>query len=280
MARLPFRKKGPRRVTSDYVGMCWQRRALSPTQDFLQMMESIRGLAQTMQPPEVLSRADLTAALQPVLEDSVFSDEFFQNLAEWLGDACTSQVQENNIRFTLEELGEYVWLPEHPLIAYLFRAWDPQWGPFVSEMLMPGGSWHLPLESSAEAQPYFVPLRGPCVVADTTCAEFAETNSAYFDGLLSWWMLSSRVRAWHRAPEEFYTGLCEAALREWRSTHPEVSLASLMAADAILPELIAEDEYRTYEYDPRSLDYARSAAKAWAARGQAVDGLLAEISRG
>lgn len=254
MARLPFRKKGPRRVTSDYLGMCWQRRALSPTQDFLSMMEAVRGLAQSMRPPEVLSRADLTAALQPVLEDSVFSDEFFEKLAEWLGDACTSQVQEDNIRFTLQELGEYVWLPEHPLIAYLFRAWDREWGPFVSEMLMPGGSWHLPLEASADGPPYF-------------------------DGLLSWWMLSSRVRAWHRAPEDFYAGLCEAALQQWRPEHPEVSLASLMAADAILPELIAEDEYRTYEYDPRSLEYARSAATAWAARGQAVDGLLADISR-
>ena len=253
MARSSVQKKAPRRVTHDYLQLCWEKRPLEPTDGFIGLLWVLQTITTAALAGDLPSRAELAGMLQSSLEHDVFTPDFFQTVGKWLMETCTSQPQQENIRFSLREMAECDWPPEHPLASFLFRLWEPEWGAFVSDLFVPGGHWIVP-EAADQAE-------GP----------------PYFEGLLSWWLLSSHVRVWHRAPEHFYRQLCQRALEDFGDDFPEVSLVQVLAADEILAELVSEEAYRSYLYDPTELDYARQAADAWEKRGQDVTALRQEI---
>ncbi|MBX3170983.1 MAG: hypothetical protein KF760_26485 [Candidatus Eremiobacteraeota bacterium] len=253
MARSTAPKKAPRRVTQDYLDMCWEKRPLEPTEGFGGLLGVLQTITTAALAGDLPSRAELAGMLQGTLEHDVFTPDFFQTVGKWMVENCTSQAQQENIRFTLREMTEQAWLPEYPPIAFLFTLWEPEWGKFVSELFIPGGHWILPEVVDQQEGP------------------------TYFDGILSWWLLSSHIRAWHRAPEHFYRQLCQRALEDFGDDFPEVSLAQVLAADEILAELISEEAYRNYLYDPSELDWMRQAAEAWEKRGQDVTTLRADI---
>lgn len=253
MARSTVQKKAPRRVTQDYLEMCWEKRPLEPTEGFAGMLGVLQTITTAALAGDLPSRAELAGMLQGTLQHDVFTEEFFQIVGKWLIEQCSSQAQQENIRFSLREMADQDWPPEHPLASFLFRLWEPEWGTFVSELFLPGGYWIVP-EAVDQAE-------GP----------------PYFDGLLSWWLLSSHVRVWHRAPEHFYRQLCQRALEDFADDFPEVSLLQVLAADEILPELIPEEAFRSYLYDPSELDWARLAADVWEKRGQDVTQLRQDI---
>ncbi|MBS2039094.1 hypothetical protein JST97_29195 [bacterium] len=252
MSRSVAPKKGPKRVTLDYLSMCFDKRPLDPTDGFASLLGLLQTVTTAALAGDLPSRAELGGILQATVEENFLNQEFFELVGKWLMEQCSSSAQQENIRFTLREMGEMDWLPEHPVMAFLFRLWEPEWGNFVTELFIPGGLWFLPVEPS-------------------------EDGPAYFDGLLSWWLLSSHVRVWHRSPEHFYRQLCQRALEDFNDDFPDVTLGSLMAADEILPELISEEAYRQYLYDPSETSWIEEAIAALEKRGYAVDSLKADF---
>ena len=253
MSRQTAQKKAPKRVTLDYLEMCWEKRPLEPTEGFGALLGVLQTITTAALAGDLPSRAELAGMLHGTLQHEVFTQDLIQHVGKWMMEQCSSQPQQENIRFSLQEMVESDWPPEHPLASFLFRLWEPEWGTFVSELFLPGGHWIVP--EAVDQQ------EGP----------------PYFDGLLSWWMLSSHVRVWHRGPDHFYRQLCQRALEDFADDFPEVSLLQVLAADEILPELIPEEAMRSYLYDPSELDWARYAANAWEKRGQDVTALRADI---
>lgn len=253
MSRSTPQKKAPKRVTLDYMAMCFDKRPLEPTDGFASLLGLLQTVTTAALAGDLPSRAELGGILQHTMEENFVTQEFFDLVGKWLAEQCTSPAQQDNIRFTLREMSEADWLPEHPLVAFLFRLWEPEWGNFMTELFVPGGLWYLQVEPSEDG-PY------------------------YFDGLLSWWLLSSHVRVWHRSPEHFYRQLCQRALEDFNDDFPEVTLGSLMAADEILPELISEEAYRQYLSDPTETGWIEEAAAALEKRGVNVDSLRADLA--
>lgn len=253
MSRPSVQKKAPKRVTQEYLEMCWEKQPLEPTEGFGGLLGVMQTITTAALAGDLPSRAELAGMLQGTLEQDVFTQEFFQTVAKWLTDNCTSQAQHDNIRFTLKEMTEQEWLPEYPVVSFLFGLWEPEWGRFVCELFLSRGHWIVP-DAADQAE-------GP----------------PYFEGLLSWWLLSSHIRAWHRAPEHFYRQLCQRALEDFGEDFEEVSLVQVLAADEILPELISEESYRSYLFDPSELGWMQEAADAWEKRGQDVSSLRADI---
>ena len=67
MARSSVQKKAPRRVTHDYLQLCWEKRPLEPTDGFIGLLGVLQTITTAALAGDLPSRAELAGMLQSSL---------------------------------------------------------------------------------------------------------------------------------------------------------------------------------------------------------------------